>query len=329
VSRQTDTLDRLGPGSHIAVIRLRSLGDCVLSTPAIHLLKQARPDVRIGVVVEDRFAAVFENHPDVSAILAPRASALRAFAPVLCVNLHGGTRSARLTLLSGARFRAGFEIFRPGWIYNTPVPTAQETLGISRRVHTAEHLASAMFYLGVPISEVPRAHIEPSAGRSQYAPDSPYAVIHPLAATAEKTWPSESFLELVRHLERSMGLQAVFIGGPGEDLSRFSADRTVPGAPLGEIAKLMRDAAFFAGNDSGPAHLAAAFGVPQLVIFGPSDAEVWAPWKTPSEILTTDGAISHIEIDRAIQAADRLLHQRWGGPPGPQPTPPSAFRGLP
>jgi heptosyltransferase III len=306
VSRQTDTLDRLGPGSRVVVIRLRSLGDCVLSTPAIHLLKQARPDLEIAVVVEDRFAAVFEKHPDLTAILAPRASALRAFAPTLCVNLHGGTRSARLTLLSGARFRAGFEIFRPGWIYNTPVPTAQETLGISRRVHTAEHMASAMFYLGVPITEVPRAHIEPVPSRSQYAPDAAYAVIHPLAATPEKTWPSVSFLELARHLESSMGLQTVFIGGPGEDLSMFDPFPTVSGAPLVEIVKLMRDAAFFAGNDSGPAHVAAAFGVPQIVVFGPSDAEVWAPWRTPAEILKADGAIRDIPVERAIQAVDRL-----------------------
>ena len=52
MSTQTDTIDRLGHGSRVAVIRLRSLGDCVLSTPAIHLLKQARPDLEIGVVVE-------------------------------------------------------------------------------------------------------------------------------------------------------------------------------------------------------------------------------------------------------------------------------------
>ncbi len=310
MSTQTDTFERLGPGSRVAVIRLRSLGDCVLSTPAIHLLKQARPDLEIAVVVEDRFAAVFENHPDIAAILPPRAGALRGFAPTLCVNLHGGTRSARLTLLSGARFRAGFEIFRPGWIYNTPIPTAQETLGISRRVHTAEHMASAMFYLGVPIADVPRAHIEPPPGRSRFAPhepsDAPYAVIHPLAATPEKTWPSDHFLELAGHLENSMGLQPVFIGGPGEDLSRFAPHPTVPGAPLGEIVKLMRDAAIFAGNDSGPAHVAAAFGVPQLVIFGPSDAEVWAPWRTPAEILKADGAIGDIPVERAIQAVDRL-----------------------
>jgi ADP-heptose:LPS heptosyltransferase len=310
VSTQTDTLDRLAPGSRVAIIRLRSLGDCVLTTPAIHLLKQARPDLHIGVIAEDRFAPVFEHQPDIDSVLPPRARALREFSPMLCLNLHGGTRSARLTLLSGARFRAGFDIFRPGWIYNTPIPTAQQILGISRRVHTAEHLASAMFYLGVPIADVPRAHMEPLPGPSKYAPDFAYAVIHPLAATPEKTWPSECFLTLARHLESSFGLESVFIGGPGEDLSPFKPYPLVSGAPLGEIAKLMRDATFFAGNDSGPAHVAAAFGVPQVVIFGPSDSETWAPWKTPAEVLKppNPGApISGIPATRAIEAASRLL----------------------
>ncbi len=75
MSTQTDTLDRLGPGSRVAVIRLRSLGDCVLSTPAIQLLKQARPDLQIAVVAEDRFVTVFENHPDIDLFCRWRARA--------------------------------------------------------------------------------------------------------------------------------------------------------------------------------------------------------------------------------------------------------------
>ena len=303
---QTDTLDRLAPGSRVAVIRLRSLGDCVLTTPALRLLKRARPDLQIAVVVEERFAGVFENNPDVARILAPRAREVRDFSPVLCLNLHGGTRSARLTLLSGSRFRAGFDIFRPGWIYNTPIPTAQEVMGIRRRVHTAEHVASAMFYLGVPISPVPRASLSISPERSHYAPEGSFAVIHPFAATQEKTWPSDSFLELARYIEQNLGLQVVIIGGSEDDSAKFRQWRTVSGAPLGETIRLIRDAAFFAGNDSGPAHIAAAFGIPQLVFFGPSDSEVWAPWQTPSEILKADGPIRSISVDDAIRALERL-----------------------
>jgi ADP-heptose:LPS heptosyltransferase len=193
------------------------------------------------------------------------------------------------------------------WIYNTPIPTAQEIMGISRRVHTAEHLASAMFYLGVALGEVPRAHIPAGQGRSKFAPESRYAVIHALAATNEKTWPSDNFLAVARYLERESGLQPVFIGGPGEDLSRFAEYRTAGGAALDEIAQLMRDASFFLGNDSGPAHIAAAFGVPEVVLFGPSDSEVWAPWRTESEVIKASGALAGTPVDRVICAADRLL----------------------
>ncbi len=77
----------------MAVIRLRSLGDCVLTTPAIELLKGWRPDLKIGVVVEERFAAVFEGNPSVSTILSPKYGEMLAWRPTLSLNLHGGTRS--------------------------------------------------------------------------------------------------------------------------------------------------------------------------------------------------------------------------------------------
>ena len=58
-------------GCRVAVVRLRSLGDCVLTTPALEILKRARPDLRIAVVVEDRFRPVFERNPDIEALLRP------------------------------------------------------------------------------------------------------------------------------------------------------------------------------------------------------------------------------------------------------------------
>ncbi len=303
---RTDILDRLRPGDGIAVIRLRSLGDCVLSTPALHLLKAHRPDLRVAVVVEDRFRDIFQGNPEIDALLPPRAADIRAFRPALCLNLHGGTRSARLTLLSGARFRAGFDIFRPGWIYNTPIPTAQEILGVDRAVHTAEHAASAMFYLGVPITEVPRAFVPAPAGRSAFAPASPYAVIHPFAATPEKTWPMSSFLELARYVSQSLDLEPVFIGAGSDDISALSGWRTVVGSRLAEIARLMCDAALFLGNDSGPAHVAAAFGVPEVVLFGPSSLDTWAPWRTPAEAIKADGPIASLPVSCVVGAIERL-----------------------
>jgi heptosyltransferase III len=303
---RTDILDRLHPGDGVVVIRLRSLGDCVLCTPALHLLKAYRPDLRLAVIVEDRFREIFEGNPEIEAVLAARAREIRDFRPALCLNLHGGTRSARLTLLSGARFRAGFDIFRPSWIYNTPIPTAQEILGVDRPVHTAEHAASAMFYLGVPVTETPRAFVPAPLGGSPLAPASPYAVIHPFAATPEKTWPAASFLELARYLSQSLDLEPVFIGAESDDVSTLSGWRTVVGASLAEIARLMRNAALFIGNDSGPAHVAAAFGVPEVVLFGPSSLETWAPWRTHAEAIKADGPIASLPVSHVVAALEKL-----------------------
>ncbi len=295
-------LEGLPQESHVALVRLRSLGDCVLTTPALALLKRSRPDLRVAVVVEDRFRAIFEGNSDVDAILPPRLPALRRWRPRLCLNLHGGTRSAWLTALSGARLRGGFGHFRLGAAYNLHIPRAQEILGVSRKVHTAEHLASAMFYLGAPVSQVPRTCLVadapvPGAG--------PSAVLHPVAATPEKTWPAEGFLEVARRLSRS-GLDPVFIGGAADDLSPFREFRTLRGAPLAAIKNLLAGASFFIGNDSGPAHMAAAFGLPVVVLFGPSDPEIWAPWRTPSEVIASPEGIAQIRPAQVIEALARL-----------------------
>src|SRR5580698_2409505 len=101
-------LERLPSGSRTVVIRLRSLGDCVLTTPALALLKAHRPDLRIAVVVEDRFREVFDHSPDVECGLPPQAGALRRWRPSMTLNLHGGTRSMALTVASQAGIRAGF-----------------------------------------------------------------------------------------------------------------------------------------------------------------------------------------------------------------------------
>ena len=294
-------LDQLPPASRVAVIRLRSLGDCVLTTPALALLKQHRPDLHVGVVVEDRFAPVFEDSPDVQQILPPRPAALAAFRPRLSLNLHGGTRSIALTLASAARFRAGFAHHRGACSYNVAIPTAQEILGVDRKVHTAEHLASAMFHLGVPRGPIPRARLFAPPP----APAPPYAVIHAVAATPEKTWPAERFLAVARRLA-AQDLEPVFLGGPGDDLAPFHEYRTISGAPLKQVMSLLRGASLFVGNDSGPAHMAAAFGLPVVVLFGPSDPVIWAPWQTEAETIASPAGIGEIPVERVMAAVEAL-----------------------
>jgi lipopolysaccharide heptosyltransferase III len=299
----TNVLDRLPSGARVAIIRLRSLGDCVLTTPALSLLKQARPDLQIAVVVEDRFRAVFTYNPDVDQILAPNASSISRFRPQLALNVHGGATSVRLMLAAASGLRAGFGHFRFQPMYNVRIPRAQEILGVDRKVHTAEHLASAMFYLGVPPMEIPRARLfaEP------HSRPRPYAVLHPFASESGKTWPHENFLAVAEHMESRLGLEPVFVAGPDEDLSTFGAHTCFQGAPLEEVKSLLAGATIFIGNDSGPAHIAAAFGRPVIVLWGASDLDNWRPWRTENTVLTNPNGIHSIAVSGVAEAIESLV----------------------
>lgn len=276
------------------VIRLRSLGDAVLTTPALRLLKTARPDLRVAVVLDEAFAPLLEGSSDIDEVIrADRKSRTQAIreirkrSPALCLNLHGGTSSAWMTALSGAKHRAGFAHFRMEAVYNIRIPRAQEILGLEQDapVHTAEHLASAMFFLGVPQQPIPSARL--FAEPLQRA--RPYAVLHVAAAYETKQWAPERFHMVAAHIEQTHGLEPIIIAGPGQDhlLAQFAGFTTMANLGIPQLKSLMAGASLFVGNDSGPAHIAAAFGKPCAVIFGSSNSKVWGPWKTPSRIIET------------------------------------------
>lgn len=337
----------------MVVIRLRSLGDTVLTTPALTLLKQARPDLRIATVVERPFDELLTANPNVSRVLSVSRSAglsektkllrqIRRERPALCLNLHGGSTSTWLTALSSARFRAGFAHYRHQFAYNQKIPRAQEVLnrGTNESVHTAEHLASAVFYLGVPISEIPGALLRAEPMDPPTGLDRPYAVLHVTAAYFTKQWAADRFREVAEFL-RGHGLQPVLLAGPREEavFEQFPGLTGFAGRPLAWVQSLIGGASLFVGNDSGPAHIAAAFKVPTVVIFGSSNSKVWRPWKTPHEVVETPWdckpcpgdrcyafseprCILSVEASAVCAAIERLLaekpHNQGDGPnPGP------------
>ena len=304
-------LPALPIGARILVVRLRSIGDIILLTPALRLLKEWRPDLLLSVVVEHRFHELLENNPDVEEIVAPgagrgwkkiqsrwqRVRELRARHFSLCLNLHGGPTSAFITRWSGATCKVGFHHYRGRRAYDILVPDARSILG-HPDVHTAELQAAAFFHLGLPKREVPRARIfigsrhggwwEKKRAELGVSRNQEYALIHPTALYATKQWAPENFAQIGDHLEREKGLLPVYSCGPGESAvldavgrASRSALRRLEGASLGEFAAALSGARLFVGNDSGPAHMAQALQRPAVVIFGSSSSVIWGPWPRP------------------------------------------------
>jgi len=291
-------LSQLDPDASIVLVRLRSLGDTVLVTPAFSLLRRAMPRASIHVAMDERFADVLAGQPDIDGVLRLATGAgtlgkarllrdLRTLRPSLCVDMHGGTTAAWFTALSGARWRAGFAHFRQRWAYNIRIPRPQHVLGrdSDRDVHTAEHHAAAIMHLGGRVDAIPGARLAAVPVQAE----QPYAVLHAGAAYATKTWQLSHFLRLASQLRKRHGLEPIFVAGPGEaDLSaKVSGFGVRHGLPLADLMSLLAGARLFVGNDSGPAHIAAAFDVPCVTIFGSSNSKIWHPWKTQHRVVET------------------------------------------
>ena len=104
-----------------------------------------------------------------------------------------------------------------------------------------------------------------------------FVVVHPSSGSRIKNWPVKKF-EALAGLIREKGFHIVWIAGPAEeDLSSPSTDIPVRNAPLPLLVHIVARSCLYVGNDSGISHLAAACGAPSVVLFGPSDPEVWRP----------------------------------------------------
>ena len=135
-------------------------------------------------------------------------------------------------------------------------------------------------------------------------PDIPrnYAVIHPFAGSSWKRWPLDRFQTLAQRLSKHLPVE--WCAGPEDDL---------PGArrfgDLYEMACWLGGARLYIGNDSGPAHLAAAVDTPVLALFGPTDPAVWAP-RGPQVRVAAAASMDDITADEVARIAGDMLGLR-------------------
>lgn len=283
----------------VLAVRLRSLGDAVLTTPLLRVLR--RGGCETGVVVERPFHAVFEGHPDVDVLFtvpgrSPAArvrllSELRRFRADLALDLHGGTTAALLTRFSGAPTRVGFSSARWSRLYTVQVPDPIRVWGRGP-LHTVEHQLTLLKYLDFPVSPIPSLVVPVDATERIWADawlkrsgiSEGFVLVHPAAAFETKQWPLDRFATLAVRLLKQ-GDQVVVTAGPGEENLLTELERLVgngvtilPPAPLRRFAAVAARCGLYVGNDTGATHLTAALGKDIVVIFGSSNPVAWRPW---------------------------------------------------
>ncbi len=119
--------------------------------------------------------------------------------------------------------------------------------------------------------------------KHELAPDGSLIALHPGAGNTAKRWAIARFNALAHAVLEDSGASLLLIEGPAEPGIAADMARTLPravraiGLPLPTLAAVLSRCAAYVGNDSGISHLAAALGVPSIILFGPTDPEHWAP----------------------------------------------------
>jgi predicted lipopolysaccharide heptosyltransferase III len=296
----------------VLIVRLRSIGDTVLTTPSLIALRRFLPEAQIDILLEDWVAPVLEGFSDVDNVLTFSRKSKKSRLNVLLqlrrnkydvvFNLHGGTTSTFFVRAAGAKHRFGFAHYRYAFLYNHLLSSSID-FWQRETIHSAEQHLALLGFAGVPVSDRPKSclhvtetarnSIEEKLAKSQIANrKSQIALLHPVAAFDTKQWATENFARVAEFLyEKGFSIIAIATRKEREVLENLKETSrvsvvTFDDLTLPEITALASKAQIFVGNDSGIAHIAAAVNTPSVVVFGSSNINNWRPWTdAPNEIV--------------------------------------------
>ena len=283
----------------VLAIRTRTLGDVVLTTPALRALRRGHPGAPLEVVTERRYAPLLEGLEGVSRVwpLDRSPGATLALALELgrrryrvAVDFFGNSRTAFLTLASRARLTAGYDLRGRRFAYRLRVPRMVSPAPGRREYSAASHVRLAVAAGGIGDGLETRVAIPPGA-RERAA-----MVLGPTGGSAHrgtvglvaagtwatKTWPRSHAAVLARRLIAA-GYRVLLLSGPGEEalaerlVELAPGLATLPPCDVGTLAAVIAGLGAVVGTESGPRHLAAALGVPSFAWFGPTHPDTWSP----------------------------------------------------
>lgn len=268
------------------------LGDVAMCTPALRTLHQKYPDAEVTVVGRAPACSLLEGLTSVHRFVAipPKpniiqmisiARALRPHARDLAVVFPHSFRSAMLAKMSGADRIIGYERNRRGWLLTDKIPPNSVDGSIEPVYMTWEYLdlldVLDVEYdgFGLELSADGRAI---AAAQEHLVGPGPFVGFAPGAAFGpSKRWLPERYAEVADRLAREANAQCVLLTGPGEEETRdavIAAAQTSfvqcdEGHPTIDTLKAtMSQLNLLVCNDSGPRHVAVAFGVPTICVMG-------------------------------------------------------------
>lgn len=274
----------------ILFITSTRIGDAILSTGLLDYMARTWPEGKVTVACGPLPASLFEGFPNVERVIAVKKQKYHGHWIDLWKKAFGTTWDIVVDLRNSAVSRL--------------VRAKKRHVFGGRKGEALHKVEQAAFLMGLNTPPAPRLYftkVQEDFAHAVMAPGRDLILgVGPSANWIGKTWPAESFIDVVRWLTSKdgpmTGARVAVFAAPGEEAQARPVLDSVPedkridviakGNP-GEAAAALSLCDFYIGNDSGLMHAAAASGVPTLGLFGPSWPHLYAPWGDHTAYVTT------------------------------------------
>ena len=306
-----------GEATNVLCVRLDTLGDVLMTTPAIRALKEGGR--RVTLLTSPQGAAVARLVPEIDNVLVYAAPWLKATSPrhdatpdfemieelrsqnfdacaVFTVFSQNPLPSALLAYLAGIPLRLAHCRENPYQLLTHWVRETEPEGGIR---HEVRRQLDLMARVGCVTGDERMSLRPPEENRARAEQElrnlglGHWLALHPGASASSRRYPPELFAQVVRSLFRDHGIEVVFTGLPGEQ-ELVDSIRTQANVPshslagklnLGELAALLGAAPLLISNNTGPAHVAAAVGTPVVDLYALTNPQ-HTPWGVPHRVLS-------------------------------------------
>jgi lipopolysaccharide heptosyltransferase II len=305
----------------ILILALSGIGDALMFTPALKLLKKELPDSTIDILVMIKSAGeIFERNPQVNNVIQfdfLKEGFLSSLRFVLTlrkkydtsINVYPSNRKEYniINFLIGAKKRAGVKYLRRdiqnfGFLNNVRVKENDTTHNVQTNIKLIEKLLNKSFgdepSLEFPLSKENQSFSDEYLKSINISQDDLVIGFHPGCATlknhVKRRWEPEKFADLAKFLIKNESAKVLLFGGPEEEglkeniFTQINSHNVfiIKAKTLADSAAIMKRCNIFVTNDSSLLHIASALQLQIIALIGPTNTHYIHPWKTEHKIIT-------------------------------------------
>jgi heptosyltransferase III len=295
----------------ILVIRGGAIGDFILTLPAIAALRQQFPRAHLEVLGYPHIAELALAGGLVNRVQSIEARALAGFFA------RGGELAEHM-----ADYFSEFDLvlsylYDPDGIFQTNVAlcTGAQFIAAPHRAKDTNRVHAAKVYLQ-PLERLAIYDADPVPHLLFDAPlrSGNTLALHPGSGSERKNWPEARWAGLLEHLAGATNRELLVVGGEaeGERLQRLAAalppsrSRVAKSLPLPELGRHLAACRAFIGHDSGISHLAAAVGLPCLLLWGETAEEVWRPPSQRVVVVRHPDGIAELPVADVLERLEEI-----------------------